>query len=121
MSGPVEGLAATITGADLPFSITMLWSSPSEPNGVILHYSYTIVDADTSVSIDSNITNETSIVGLTLTEPLPYTNYTVTVIPVNGAGDGENSSTTALSPQTGKCANLEPLFMCTKFMKSTQI
>ena len=91
---------ATITTA-APFSITISWTAPEEPNGIITHYIYTVTESDTSQVIVSGNTVETSVDDLTLMGAKPYTNYTVSVLGVNSAGDGEDRSIIVESPETG--------------------
>ena len=92
---------ANIVIAD-PFNITISWTAPEEPNGDITHYIYTVTDTDTSALIIGDSTTETSIVDLPLTNVVPFTNYTVSVLAVNSAGNGEDSTITTVSPETGK-------------------
>ena len=101
MSGPVGSLTATIATA-APFNISISWTAPEEPNGVITHYIYTITDAETSQIIANGNTAETFVEDLTLMDAEPYTNYTVSVSAVNAAGNGEDSTIVRVSPETGK-------------------
>ena len=106
VSGPVEGLTANIThnSTSETFSISISWSEPFEPNGVITQYRYTVSNSDTGATIvnDSTTSTDTEVVDLMLSGAEPYTNYTVTVVPVNSDGDGMDFTITVLSPQTGK-------------------
>ena len=104
MSGPVEGLSAGITNDSSTdsFSVSISWSEPSEPNGVILQYNYTVSSTDTNTAIVSGSTGNTSVVESMLTVIEPFTNYTVGVVAINSAGEGEESTVTVESPQTGE-------------------
>ena len=100
----MEGLTANIThnSTSDSFSISISWSEPFEPNGVITQYRYTVSNSSTGTTIVSDSTTSTEVNDLMLSGAEPYTNYTVTVVPVNSAGDGMDSTITLLSPQTGK-------------------
>ena len=100
-SGPVRNLMANIVIA-APFNITISWTAPEEPNGDITHYVYTVNDTATGALIIGGTTTGTSIVDLPLTNVVPFTNYTVSVLAVNSAGNGEDSTITTVSPETGK-------------------
>ena len=107
MSGPVEGLSAGITNdsSSDSFSVSISWSEPSEPNGVILQYNYTVSSTDTNTAIVSGSTgsgSSTSVVESMLTVIEPFTNYTVGVVAINSAGEGQESNVTVESPQTGE-------------------
>ena len=104
-------LTATITTA-APFDITISWTAPEEPNGIITHYIYTVTDTETSQVIASGNTLETSVDDLTLMNAEPFTSYTVSVFAVNAAGNGEDSTIVIVSPQTGKVVtNIATLFV----------
>ena len=100
--GPVENIVATITGTTTPFIIDIVWDAPTEPKGTILQYTYTITDTVAGNLILSDSTVETFVNNLTGSNLEPYTDYTVTVVAMNSAGDGDSSSITVLSPETGK-------------------
>ena len=102
-SGPVEGLAATVTHASGSFNISISWSAPLEPNGIIKLYNYTVTDTATSLEV-ALVGSElsTSVDDVSLSGGEAYTNYTVSVFAVNSAGAGEDSTITSLSPDTGE-------------------
>ena len=107
MSGPVGSLSANIThdSSSDSFSVSISWSEPSEPNGVILHYNYTVSSNETITAIVRGSTgsgSSTSVVESMLSVIEPFTSYTVGVVAVNSAGEGEESSVTVESPQTGE-------------------
>ncbi|CAI8003305.1 Phosphatidylinositol phosphatase PTPRQ [Geodia barretti] len=114
LSGPVEGLSAGITNdsSSDSFSVSISWSEPSEPNGVILQYNYTVSSTDTNTAIVSGSTGNTSVVESMLTVIEPFTNYTVGVVAFNSAGEGQESSVTVESPQTapGPVGDLQASF-----------
>ena len=107
MSGPVGGLTTSIThdSTSDSFSISISWSESSDPNGVITQYRYTVSNSDTGATIVDDSTMSTEVIDMMLSGAEPYTNYTVTVVPVNSAGDGMDSTITVLSPQSGKLVN----------------
>ena len=104
----MEGLSAGITNdsSSDSFSVSISWSEPSEPNGVILQYNYTVSSTDTNtaplVSGSTGSGSSTSVVESMLTVIEPFTNYTVGVVAINSAGVGEESTVTVESPQTGE-------------------
>ena len=101
--GPVENIVFTITGTMLPFMIVIVWDAPTEPNGAILQYTYTITDTEGGSLILNGSTTDTFVNGLTMdTSIQPYTQYTLTVVAMTSAGEGESSSATVQSPETGK-------------------
>lgn len=100
-SGPVENLMADIMRAGSSFTITIMWSPPMEPNGVITNYTYTVTDASDTVLV-SDTTNETFVMDLNVMDIEPHMDYTLSVIAVNSAGNGMDSQISVLSPQTGK-------------------
>ena len=109
-------LTATITIA-APFNITISWTAPEEPNGIITHYIYTVTDTETDQVIASGNTVQTSVDDLTLMNAEPFTSYTVSVFAVNAAGNGEDSTIVRVSPQTGKVVtNTAILFVPTMFV-----
>lgn len=97
-SGPVENLMAVFMRAGSLFTITITWSAPIEPNGVITHYIYTMTDVSNIVLVNDT-TSETSVMVMDLQ---PYTIYNVSVVAVNSAGSGESNQISVLTPETGK-------------------
>ena len=109
-SGPVEGLAAIITHASGSFKISISWSAPLEPSGIIKLYNYTVTNTATSLEVALGSELSTSVGDVTLSGAEAYTNYTISVFAVNSAGAGEDSIITLLSPETGeseKCTILQ--------------
>ena len=106
VSGPVEVLTANITHDTISdsFTISISWSEPTEPNGVIQQYNYTVFNTDTNTAVVTNFTvsGSTSVVESMLSSIEPYTNYTVTVVAINSVGKGDSSTLIVESPQTGK-------------------
>ena len=74
--------------APSPMQLSIEWTAPTSPNGVILFYRVTW-DAMTENTTDD--TPSHIITGLT-----PFTNYTITVAAVNGAGLGNSSESVVL-------------------------
>ena len=101
VSDPVENLTASFTHDSGSFSISISWSEPIEPNGVILRYNYTVFDTETTTELLAGSTESTSVVVTMLSGVEPFTNYTVGVFAVNSAGGGQDSTITSLSPETG--------------------
>ena len=101
-SGPVEGLTATITDTSGSFKISISWSAPLEPNGIIKLYNYTVTNTVTSLEVALGSELSTSVGDVSLSGAEAYTNYTVSVFAVNSAGAGEDSIITLLSPETGE-------------------
>ena len=115
-SGRVENLMAVIMRDGSSFTITITWSAPIEPNGVITHYIYTVNDVSNMVLVSDN-TSETSVMDLNVMGIQPHTNYNVSVFAVNSAGNGESNQISVRSPETGKglvylSANAFIFFFC---------
>ena len=81
--------------------ITITWTQPMYPNGVIQTYSVTVFEtANTSnmvysdsTLIDPNVTTSVMV--------LPFTDYTVSVAASTSAGRGDESTVTVESPEAG--------------------
>ena len=79
-------------------TITLNWTEPAVPNGVVTGYVITVTNGVTGEVFTVNTTDtEFEVTGLT-----PYTNYTFTVAAVNGAGVGNASNpVTVLTAEGG--------------------
>ena len=101
-SGPVENLTAVIMRDGSSFTITINWSAPIEPNGVITGYIYTVTYNSNNSVLVSDTINETSVMDLNVMDIEPHTDYNVSVLAVNSAGNGESTQISVSSPQTGR-------------------
>ena len=101
--GPVGSLMASISYTSDSFRLSISWIEPSEPNGLILSYDYTVSETEgDSTVIESGSTTETSITDEALSGVEAFTNYTVSVLARNSAGAGQESTITLLSPETSE-------------------
>ena len=86
-------------------NVAISWEAPSEPNGVILEYSYRLVATSDSGDVIIDDTNTTMLSAERSVMVSPFTSYTATVVAFTSAGGGESVMEVALSPEAGK-------FMC---------
>ena len=88
-----QPLMVRLNASDTPSSaqLSIEWTPPTSPNGVILYYRVTW-DAMTE-----NTTDDTP--GHVITGLTPFTNYTITVAAVNGAGIGNSSESVVLQTE----------------------
>ena len=94
---------ASISHTSDSFRLSISWTEPSEPNGLILSYDYTVSETEgDSTVIESGSTTETSITDEALSGVETFTNYTVSVLARNSAGPGQESSITLISPETSE-------------------
>ena len=77
--------------------ITLNWTAPAVPNGVVTGYLITATNGVTGEVFTANTTDtELEATGLT-----PYTNYTFKVAAVNGAGEGDASNPVTVQTAEG--------------------
>ena len=110
MPGPVVGLDSTFstTGRSYNKSIrtytvdlSITWSEPEYPNGVITLYTVTVTQADDStVEVYSDDSIETPNVTVSVMV-VAFTDYTVTVAANTSAGQGDSTTDTVTSPEAG--------------------
>ena len=104
----------------LTADITITWTQPMYPNGVIQTYSVTVFETanpsnmvyNDSTLIDPNV--------MTSVMVLPFTNYTVSVAASTSAGQGEEDTVTVESPEAGM-DNATHLSECIESLSLTQI
>lgn len=79
--------------------LSINWTEPLEPNGVITNYNYTLLDSANDV-VSSGLTGETSVnINVSV---LPYELYRVSVAAITGGGQGDNMfSDFVRSPEAG--------------------
>ena len=84
----------------LTVDITITWTEPMYPNGVIQTYRVTVTNTDDSSLVYSSgtLTDTTVTVSVIV---LPFTDYTVTVAASTSAGEGEGETFTLTAPQAG--------------------
>ena len=81
-------------------TLDISWSEPAFPNGVILSYEVIVTEtSDSSVVVHEENVTDTEVMPSVMV--LPFTNYTVTVAASTSAGQGAETSTTAVSPEAG--------------------
>ena len=68
--------------------VTISWSQPAEPRGLILHYGYTVTDIEHSKVVARGNVTETLVKDLTIRgDP-----HSVSVRTVNSAGEGDDTT-----------------------------
>ena len=83
-------------------NVSISWSPPSQPNGVITDYNVTVYrSANTSDTVYRNTTATDTMVTASVVVS-PFTNYTVSVSASTAAGEGESAEITITSPQAGR-------------------
>ena len=83
----------------LTVDITITWTEPMYPNGVILTYRVTVSNTDDSSVVYNSTLTDTTVTASVMA--LPFTNYTVTVAASTSAGEGEEETVTLTAPQAG--------------------
>ena len=83
-------------------NVNISWEAPSNPNGVILGYSYSLMETSNSSNVIIEYTNTTLLSAELSVMVTPFTNYTATVVAFTSAGGGEPVMEVALSPEAGK-------------------
>ena len=82
-------------------NVNIFWDPPSNPNGVILGYNYSLVETSNSNMI-IEYTNTMMLSAELSVMVAPFTNYTATVVAFTSAGGGEAVTQVALSPEASK-------------------
>ena len=93
---------ASISYTSDSFRLSISWTEPSEPNGLILSYNYTVSETATGSEVGLGSTTSTSITDVTLSGVVAFTNYTVSVVAINSAGAGQESAITLISAETSE-------------------
>ena len=83
-------------------NVNISWEAPLEPNGVILRYSYSLVETYNTSNVITEDTNTTDLSVLDSVTVSPFTNYTATVVAFTSAGGGNSVMEVAISPEAGK-------------------
>ena len=83
-------------------NVTISWEAPSNPNGVILGYNYSLMETSNSNNVIIEYTNTTLLSAEQSVMVAPFTNYTATVVAFTSAGGGEPVVQVALSPEASK-------------------
>ena len=77
-------------------TVLISWSPPFTLEGVpILGYNVTITN---TTSGEMSVEGDTTMLYYSINHPDPDNNFTVTVVPINGAGPGEPAVTTIIIP-----------------------
>ena len=93
---------ASISHTSDSFRLSISWTEPSEPNGLILSYNYTVSETATGSEVGLGSTTETSVTDVVMSGVVAFTNYTVSVVAINSAGAGQESAITLISPETSE-------------------
>ena len=80
-------------------TVLISWSPPFTLEGVpILGYNVTITNTPTGENETMSVEGDTTMLYYSINYPDPDNNFTVTVVPINGAGPGENVTKRFLFP-----------------------
>ena len=82
-------------------NVNISWGPPSNPNGVILGYNYSLMETSNSSNVIIEYTNTTILSVQQSMMVAPFTNYTATVVAFTSEGSGESVVQVALSPEAG--------------------
>ena len=82
--------------------VNISWEAPSNPNGVILGYNYSLLQTSNSDNVIIQNTNTTMLSAELSVMVTPFTNYTATVVAFTSSGGGEPVLQVALSPEASK-------------------
>ena len=91
---------------ELSVAVSISWSPPSQPNGVITDYNVTVYRSDNTGDIVYRNATATDTVVTVSVEVSPFTNYTVSVSASTAAGEGESAEVIVTSPQAGRATYL---------------
>ena len=97
--------------------VNISWEAPTDPNGVILGYNYSLMETSNTNNVIIEYTNTTLLSAEQSVMVAPYTNYTATVVAFTSAGSGESVMQVALSPEAGALSIA--IFVCVFLMVLT--
>ena len=108
--GPVQNVELVFLNTDnfdsisniYNLNVNISWETPSNPNGVILGYNYSLMETSNSNNVIIEYTNTTMLSVEPSVMVAPFTNYTATVVAFTSAGSGEPVIEVALSPEASK-------------------
>ena len=83
-------------------NVKISWESPAYPNGVILGYSYTLMETSSPNNMVVKYTNTALLSAEHSVMVSPFTNYTATVVAFTSVGGRDSVMEIALSPEAGK-------------------
>ena len=83
-------------------NVNISWGPPSNLNGVILGYNYSLMETSNSSNVIIEYTNTTLLSAELSVMVAPFTNYTATVVAFTSAGGGEPVVQVTLSPEASK-------------------
>ena len=82
--------------------VNISWEAPSNPNGVILGYNYSLMETSNTNNVIIEYTNTTMLSAEQSVMVAPFTNYTAVVVAFTSAGRGEPVMNVTLSPEASK-------------------
>ena len=82
-------------------NVNISWGPPSNPNGVILGYNYSLMETSNSNNVIIEYTNTTMLSAEQSVMVAPFTNYTATVVAFTSEGSGELAVQVVVSPEAG--------------------
>ena len=83
-------------------NVNIFWDPPSNPNGVILGYNYSLMETSNTNNVIIEYTNTTMLSAEQSVMVAPFTNYTAVVVAFTSAGRGEPVMNVTLSPEASK-------------------
>ena len=83
-------------------NVNISWEAPSNPNGVILGYNYSLMETSDLDNMIIEYTNTTLLSAEQSVMVTPFTNYTATVVAFTSEGSGDPVMDVALSPEASK-------------------
>ena len=111
MPGPVQNLNVEYIAELTNFNsesrmyyliVNISWEAPSNPNGVILGYNYSLMETSNSNNVIIEYTNTALLSAELSVMVAPFTNYTATVVAYTSEGSGESAVQVVVSPEAGK-------------------
>ena len=87
------GLVSNLTVVSINSTTVLIsWSPPFTLEGVpILGYNVTIINTTSGENETMSVEGDTTMLYYSIDHPDPDNNFTVTVVPINGAGPGEST------------------------------
>ena len=107
--GPVQNVKLVFSDTENFYSVSNMynlnvnisWGPPSNPNGLILGYNYSLMETN-NLDVIIGYTNTTLLSVEQIVMVAPFTNYTATVVAFTSAGSGEPVMEVVLSPEASK-------------------
>ena len=113
--GPLESVSNLTVVSINSTNVLISWSPPFTLEGVpILGYNVTITNTTSGENETMSVEEDTTMLYYSIDHPDPDNNFTVTVVPINGAGPGEPSAINTILSQ-----NVFPLLVSSTIVVTT--